>query len=389
MLVFFARSGSRHPILPVALGLLDRRQRLEPPRPRSGSGHVTDFIDLRYWPAFNLADSFIVLGVLVLARRAAAPATRAAAAAAGSRRSALRVPAGSGGRRGSTGFSPSCPRSARARRPERLVEGGNVRVDGACAAEELPARGRRGARGRAPAGAARRARARGRSISASRYEDEHLLVVDKPAGVVVHPGAGPRDGHARSTGSPAGSAGGAEDRPGIVHRLDSRHVRAARRRPLGRGARAAARSSFGARELERQLRRARPGAPALAGAGGSRRRSAATATIRRGSSLDTDSPREAVTHFEVGELLGRLRAPRRAGSRPAARTRSACTWPAIDLPVVGRPRLRRPATRRSSASSCTRTGSRSSTRSRASGSTSSRRCRTIWPRISAGCRAAG
>jgi signal peptidase II len=29
-------------------------------------GHVTDFIDLRYWPAFNLADSFIVLGVLVL-----------------------------------------------------------------------------------------------------------------------------------------------------------------------------------------------------------------------------------------------------------------------------------------------------------------------------------
>jgi lipoprotein signal peptidase len=27
---------------------------------------VTDFIDLRYWPAFNLADSFIVLGVLVL-----------------------------------------------------------------------------------------------------------------------------------------------------------------------------------------------------------------------------------------------------------------------------------------------------------------------------------
>jgi signal peptidase II len=27
---------------------------------------VTDFIDLRFWPAFNLADSFIVLGVLVL-----------------------------------------------------------------------------------------------------------------------------------------------------------------------------------------------------------------------------------------------------------------------------------------------------------------------------------
>jgi signal peptidase II len=65
MLVFFARSGARHPILPVALGLviggsssnLIDRVRL---------GYVTDFIDLRWWPAFNLADSFIVIGVLVL-----------------------------------------------------------------------------------------------------------------------------------------------------------------------------------------------------------------------------------------------------------------------------------------------------------------------------------
>jgi signal peptidase II len=29
-------------------------------------GYVTDVIDLRWWPAFNLADSFIVIGVLVL-----------------------------------------------------------------------------------------------------------------------------------------------------------------------------------------------------------------------------------------------------------------------------------------------------------------------------------
>jgi signal peptidase II len=65
MLWFFARSGSRHPILPVALGLviggsvsnLVDRVRL---------GHVTDFLDLRFWPAFNLADSFIVVGVAVL-----------------------------------------------------------------------------------------------------------------------------------------------------------------------------------------------------------------------------------------------------------------------------------------------------------------------------------
>jgi signal peptidase II len=65
MLVFFARSGARHPVLPVALGfvlggslsnLLDRVR----------LGHVTDFLDLRYWPAFNLADTFIVVGVAIL-----------------------------------------------------------------------------------------------------------------------------------------------------------------------------------------------------------------------------------------------------------------------------------------------------------------------------------
>jgi signal peptidase II len=65
MLFFFARSGARHPILPVALGLLiggSASNLID----RIRLGHVTDFIDLRFWPAFNLADTFIVLGVLVL-----------------------------------------------------------------------------------------------------------------------------------------------------------------------------------------------------------------------------------------------------------------------------------------------------------------------------------
>jgi signal peptidase II len=72
MLLFFARSGARHGLVPVALGfliggsvsnLLDRLR----------LGHVTDFLDLGFWPAFNLADSFIVVGVglLVLALFAA------------------------------------------------------------------------------------------------------------------------------------------------------------------------------------------------------------------------------------------------------------------------------------------------------------------------------
>lgn len=65
MLVFFARSGARHPILPVALGLLigGSSSNLVD---RIRLGHVTDFLDFRYWPAFNLADTFIVVGVGIL-----------------------------------------------------------------------------------------------------------------------------------------------------------------------------------------------------------------------------------------------------------------------------------------------------------------------------------
>jgi signal peptidase II len=65
MLVYFARSGARHPVLPVALGLLiggSTSNLID----RIRLGHVTDFLDLRYWPAFNLADSFIVVGVAIL-----------------------------------------------------------------------------------------------------------------------------------------------------------------------------------------------------------------------------------------------------------------------------------------------------------------------------------
>jgi signal peptidase II len=65
MLIFFARSGARHPILPVALGLVIGGS-LSNLLDRVRLGYVTDVLDLRYWPAFNLADSFIVIGVLVL-----------------------------------------------------------------------------------------------------------------------------------------------------------------------------------------------------------------------------------------------------------------------------------------------------------------------------------
>jgi signal peptidase II len=65
MLFYFARSGARHPVLPVALGLLVGGS-VSNLIDRLRLGHVTDFLDLRFWPAFNLADSFIVIGVAIL-----------------------------------------------------------------------------------------------------------------------------------------------------------------------------------------------------------------------------------------------------------------------------------------------------------------------------------
>jgi 23S rRNA pseudouridine1911/1915/1917 synthase len=53
------------------------------------------------------------------------------------------------------------------------------------------------------------------------FEDDHLLVVDKPAGLVVHPGAGNRSGTLVNALLSRGIAGGGDpERPGVVHRLD-------------------------------------------------------------------------------------------------------------------------------------------------------------------------
>lgn len=52
------------------------------------------------------------------------------------------------------------------------------------------------------------------------FEDEHLLVVDKPAGLVTHPARGHATGTLVNGLLAHGIAGGDEFRPGIVHRLD-------------------------------------------------------------------------------------------------------------------------------------------------------------------------
>jgi signal peptidase II len=81
MVGYFARSGARHPVLPIALGFLIGGS-IGNLVDRIRLGHVTDFLDLTYWPAFNLADTFIVVGVailmasLVVAERKPRPARR-------------------------------------------------------------------------------------------------------------------------------------------------------------------------------------------------------------------------------------------------------------------------------------------------------------------------
>jgi 23S rRNA pseudouridine1911/1915/1917 synthase len=54
------------------------------------------------------------------------------------------------------------------------------------------------------------------------FEDEHLAIIDKPAGLVVHPAPGHWDDTLVNALVARGTtlAGGAEGRPGIVHRLD-------------------------------------------------------------------------------------------------------------------------------------------------------------------------
>jgi signal peptidase II len=65
MLLHFARSGSRHLLFPVALGLLIGGS-VSNLADRIRLGYVVDFIHLDHWPTFNLADTFIVCGVLLL-----------------------------------------------------------------------------------------------------------------------------------------------------------------------------------------------------------------------------------------------------------------------------------------------------------------------------------
>ena len=165
------------------------------------------------------------------------------------------------------------------------------------------------------------------------FQDEHVLVLDKPSGLVVHPGAGERAGTLAGQLLSLGATGGDDsDRPGIVHRLD-RDTSGLLVVARSNEAYVALQDAVRRRELDRRylaLVRGRPRSR-------TGRIDAAIGRDRRDPtrrSLDTDEPRAAVTHFEVRETLPEhalLEVTLETGRTHQIRVHLA----AIELPVAG------------------------------------------------------
>ena len=171
------------------------------------------------------------------------------------------------------------------------------------------------------------------------FEDEHLLVVDKPAGIVTHPSRGHAEGTLVNGLLDHGIAGGEEDlRPGVVHRLDrdtSGLLIVAKRPRAHRRLQAALRE----REIDRRytvlVHGAFPPAMAVDRPIGRDRRN------RTRQSVHSDRPRDARTRFRRREELGRyslLEARLDTGRTHQIRVHlESVNFPVVGDPVYGRP----------------------------------------------------
>jgi 23S rRNA pseudouridine1911/1915/1917 synthase len=250
----------------------------------------------------------------------------------------IRVPPEAGGKRLDR-FLAELPEIGSRTVAERLLSGGGVSVDGRRRAKGYKLEGGEHLEFEPPAAPTSELEPQEMDLVVP-YEDDHLLVVDKPAGLVVHPAPG----HARGTlvhGLLAYDVEGGDEpeRPGIVHRLDrdTSGLLVVARSPE---AHRALQKLVQTRELTREYVALVVGRPRS-------RSGTIDAPIGRDRndplrhSLDTDSPRDAVTHYELEELLARhalLRVTLETGRTHQIRVHLA----AIDLPVAGDPVYGRP-----------------------------------------------
>ncbi len=133
------------------------------------------------------------------------------------------------------------------------------------------------------------------------WEDAHLFVVDKPAGVVVHPARGHSTGTLVQALAGRVAGGDEDERPGIVHRLDrdtSGLLVVARTETVHRALKAALQRRAITREYLALVEGRPPSRSGMIDAPLGRDRRERTMV-----STETDDPRDAVTHFEIERAL--------------------------------------------------------------------------------------